>query len=65
MLASCEGLIRNIGIVRPGVDLNPADSSYGERVLTPALRRRQTPEFRACHASHRGRTGRPRQRTST
>jgi aryl-alcohol dehydrogenase-like predicted oxidoreductase len=28
------------GIVRPGVNLNPADSSYGEQVLAPALRRR-------------------------
>jgi aryl-alcohol dehydrogenase-like predicted oxidoreductase len=27
-------------IVRPGVDLNPADTSYGEHVLEPALRRR-------------------------
>jgi aryl-alcohol dehydrogenase-like predicted oxidoreductase len=27
-------------IVRPGVNLNPADTSYGEHVLTPALRRR-------------------------
>jgi aryl-alcohol dehydrogenase-like predicted oxidoreductase len=27
-------------IVRPGVNLNPADSSYGEHVLQPALRRR-------------------------
>jgi aryl-alcohol dehydrogenase-like predicted oxidoreductase len=27
-------------IVRPGVDLNPADTSYGEHVLKPALRRR-------------------------
>jgi hypothetical protein len=27
-------------IVRPGVNLNPADTSYGERVLQPALRRR-------------------------
>jgi aryl-alcohol dehydrogenase-like predicted oxidoreductase len=27
-------------IVRPGVNLNPADTSYGEQVLTPALRRR-------------------------
>jgi aryl-alcohol dehydrogenase-like predicted oxidoreductase len=29
-------------IVRPGVNLNPADTSYGEQVLEPALRRRQT-----------------------
>ena len=28
-------------IVRPGVNLNPADTSYGDHVLTPALRRRQ------------------------
>jgi aryl-alcohol dehydrogenase-like predicted oxidoreductase len=27
-------------IVRPGVNLNPADTSYGELVLEPALRRR-------------------------
>ncbi len=27
-------------IVRPGVNLNPADTSYGEQVLSPPLRRR-------------------------
>src|SRR4051795_8471205 len=27
-------------IVKPGVNLNPADTSYGEQVLRPALRRR-------------------------
>jgi hypothetical protein len=27
-------------IVKPGVNLNPADTSYGEQVLTPSLRRR-------------------------
>jgi aryl-alcohol dehydrogenase-like predicted oxidoreductase len=27
-------------IVGPGVNLNPADTSYGEQVLDPALRRR-------------------------
>jgi aryl-alcohol dehydrogenase-like predicted oxidoreductase len=27
-------------IIRPGVNLNPADTSYGEQVLEPALRRR-------------------------
>jgi aryl-alcohol dehydrogenase-like predicted oxidoreductase len=27
-------------IVRPGVNLNPADTSYGEHVRKPALRRR-------------------------
>jgi aryl-alcohol dehydrogenase-like predicted oxidoreductase len=27
-------------IVQPGVNLNPADTSYGEQVLQPALRRR-------------------------
>jgi aryl-alcohol dehydrogenase-like predicted oxidoreductase len=27
-------------IIRPGVNLNPADTSYGEQVLDPALRRR-------------------------
>jgi aryl-alcohol dehydrogenase-like predicted oxidoreductase len=28
-------------IVKPGVNLNPADTSYGEQVLEPVLRRRQ------------------------
>jgi aryl-alcohol dehydrogenase-like predicted oxidoreductase len=28
-------------IVKPGVNFNPADTSYGEQVLEPALRRRQ------------------------
>ena len=28
-------------IISPGVNLNPADTSYGEQVLDPALRRRQ------------------------
>jgi aryl-alcohol dehydrogenase-like predicted oxidoreductase len=27
-------------IVKPGVNLNPADTSYGEHVLVPGLRRR-------------------------
>jgi aryl-alcohol dehydrogenase-like predicted oxidoreductase len=27
-------------IIRPGVNLNPADTSYGEQVLQPGLRRR-------------------------
>ena len=27
-------------IIKPGVNLNPADTSYGEQVLAPALRRR-------------------------
>ena len=27
-------------IVKPGVNLNPADTSYGEQVLDPAFRRR-------------------------
>ena len=27
-------------IIKPGVNLNPADTSYGEHVLQPALRRR-------------------------
>jgi aryl-alcohol dehydrogenase-like predicted oxidoreductase len=27
-------------IIKPGVNLNPADTSYGEQVLEPALRRR-------------------------
>jgi aryl-alcohol dehydrogenase-like predicted oxidoreductase len=29
-------------IIRPGVNLNPADTSYGEHVLQPALRRRRS-----------------------
>jgi len=32
-------------IVKPGVNLNPADTSYGEHVLQPALRRRQSSVF--------------------
>jgi hypothetical protein len=28
-------------IVRPSVDLNPADTSYGEHLLEPAVRRRE------------------------
>jgi aryl-alcohol dehydrogenase-like predicted oxidoreductase len=27
-------------IVQPGVNLNPADTSYGDQVLEPTLRRR-------------------------
>jgi hypothetical protein len=27
-------------IIKPGVNLNPADTSYGDQVLQPALRRR-------------------------
>jgi aryl-alcohol dehydrogenase-like predicted oxidoreductase len=27
-------------IIQPGVNLNPADTSYGEEVLKPSLRRR-------------------------
>lgn len=27
-------------IVRPGANLNPADTSYGEQVLQPSLQRR-------------------------
>jgi hypothetical protein len=27
-------------IVKPGVNLNPTDTSYGEHVLKPTLRRR-------------------------
>ena len=30
-------------IVAPGVTVNPADNSYGEHVLRPALRRRRPP----------------------
>ena len=37
---SPEQLGRIDGIVRPGVNLNVADTSYGDQVLTPALRRR-------------------------
>jgi hypothetical protein len=33
-------LDRSDEIIRPGVNLNPADTSYGEQVLEPALRRR-------------------------
>jgi len=35
-----EVLDRIDEIVSPGVNLNPADTSYGEQVLAPALRRR-------------------------
>jgi aryl-alcohol dehydrogenase-like predicted oxidoreductase len=35
-----EVLDRIDQIVRPGVNLNPADTSYGEHVLKPSLRRR-------------------------
>jgi aryl-alcohol dehydrogenase-like predicted oxidoreductase len=35
-----EQLDRIDEIVRPGVNLNPADTSYGDHVLVPALRRR-------------------------
>jgi aryl-alcohol dehydrogenase-like predicted oxidoreductase len=35
-----EVLDRIDEIVAPGVTLNPADTSYGEQVLQPALRRR-------------------------
>jgi aryl-alcohol dehydrogenase-like predicted oxidoreductase len=34
------GLYRIDEIVRPGVNINPADTSYGEQVLQPAARRR-------------------------
>src|SRR5512133_1785753 len=34
-------------IVQPGVNLNPADTSYGEQVLKPALRRRYSPTRRS------------------
>jgi len=27
-------------IIQPGVNLNPADTSYGDQVLEPSLRRR-------------------------
>jgi len=37
---SPEQLDRIDEIVRPGVNLNVADTSYGDQVLTPALRRR-------------------------
>jgi aryl-alcohol dehydrogenase-like predicted oxidoreductase len=35
-----ETLDRIDEIIQPGVNLNPADTSYGEQVLQPALRRR-------------------------
>jgi hypothetical protein len=36
-----EGVLDRIDeIIRPGVNLNPADTSYGEQTLAPALRRR-------------------------
>ena len=35
-----ETLDRIDAIVKPGVTINPADTSYGERVLAPELRRR-------------------------
>src|SRR3954447_25780038 len=35
-----EVLDRIDAIVKPGVTINPADTSYGEQVLAPALRRR-------------------------
>jgi aryl-alcohol dehydrogenase-like predicted oxidoreductase len=35
-----EVLDRIDAIVQPGVNLNPADTIYGEHVLRPALRRR-------------------------
>jgi hypothetical protein len=34
-------LDRSDEIVKPGVNLIPADTSYGEQVLEPVLRRRQ------------------------
>jgi hypothetical protein len=37
---SPEQLDRIDEIVRPGVTLNVADTSYGDQVLTPGLRRR-------------------------
>jgi aryl-alcohol dehydrogenase-like predicted oxidoreductase len=37
---SDEVLDRIDAIVKPGVTINPADTSYGEQVLAPALRRR-------------------------
>ncbi|WP_027005283.1 aldo/keto reductase [Conexibacter woesei] len=37
---SAETLDRIDAIVKPGVIINPADTSYGEQVLAPALRRR-------------------------
>jgi aryl-alcohol dehydrogenase-like predicted oxidoreductase len=37
---SAETLDRIDAIVKPGVVLNPADTSYGEQVLAPELRRR-------------------------
>jgi aryl-alcohol dehydrogenase-like predicted oxidoreductase len=37
---TADVLDRVDAIVKPGVTLNPADTSYGEQVLAPALRRR-------------------------
>jgi hypothetical protein len=45
-------------IVRPGVNLNPADTSYGEQVLNPDVRRLARRSFHADHAQqHRDSTG--------
>ena len=40
VVLDAETLDRIDEIVRPGVNLNPADTSYGELVLKLALRRR-------------------------
>jgi aryl-alcohol dehydrogenase-like predicted oxidoreductase len=40
VVLTTEVLDRIDAIVSPGVNLNPADTSYGEQVLAPALRRR-------------------------
>jgi aryl-alcohol dehydrogenase-like predicted oxidoreductase len=40
VLLDAETLDRIDEIVKPGVNLNPADTSYGEHVLQPTLRRR-------------------------
>src|SRR5580704_10473211 len=36
-------------IVQPGVNLNPADTSYGEQAVKPPLRRRSTARFGRRH----------------
>jgi aryl-alcohol dehydrogenase-like predicted oxidoreductase len=43
VVLDAETLDRIDEIVRPGVNLNPADTSYGEHVLKPALRRPAPP----------------------
>src|SRR3954452_14945873 len=45
-------------IVKPGVNLNPADTSYGEQVLEPVIRRRQNrTRYAAASSSPSSRRG--------